>query len=292
MNIKNFIEQHALLSYFIITFFISWGSVILILGPSRIIGTPQEREDLLYILVFPLLLGPTIASLTLTTILYDKSGLKKLGSRLTTWKVKPQWYLIALLLAPILGFSTLMLLLSTSEVYRPAILTTDNKIALIIVAFIIGLSAGIFEETGWTGFAIPELRKHYDVFTSGLILGFMWGIWHYIQAIWGSGNDAGTFTMSLFLPLITFYVAVLPAYRIIMVWVYEHTKSLLIAMIMHASLTGNVIYMLLSPDLSADRMALLTWYLVFALPLWLIVGFLIVIERRKTLSKTEKAVFV
>ena len=50
-------------------------------------------------------------------------------------------------------------------------MTTNNKISLALVGFIIGLSAGIFEEIGWTGFAIPELRQKYGVFTTGLILG-------------------------------------------------------------------------------------------------------------------------
>ena len=40
-----------------------------------------------------------------------------------------------------------------------------------------GLMVGIFEELGWTGFAIPRLRLRYNVFTTGIIVGLVWGAW-------------------------------------------------------------------------------------------------------------------
>ena len=288
MNLRNSMKQHPIFTYFMITFLISWGSVIYILGLNRIIGTPQERKDLLYVVVFPLLSGPTIASLSLITILYGKSGLKEFASRLTNYKVRGEWYLVAILFVPLLGFSSLLLLSPISSAFLPAILTTDSKVTLLLTALIIGFSAGIFEEIGWTGLAIQELRKKYDVLTSGLILGFIWGVWHYIQAIWFSGNEYREFTMSLFLPVFIFAIAVLPAYRMIMVWVYDHTKSILIAIIMHASLTGNVIYLMLSPELTANGTALTIWYLIFSIPLWLTAALIIIFEKRKVILDTKK----
>ena len=37
---------------------------------------------------------------------------------------------------------------------------------------------GIFEELGWTGFAMPTLlrRMRYGVLTTGLIVGVLWGV--------------------------------------------------------------------------------------------------------------------
>jgi hypothetical protein len=73
----------------------------------------------------------------------------------------------------------------------------------------------------------------------------------------------------LFLPQFLFYVGVLPAYRVLMVWVYDRTGSLLVAMLMHASLTASLPLILLPP---ARGVPLLTSYLVLAAALWVVVA--------------------
>ena len=74
-KIRNFLKKHSISMSIGITFLISWGSCFYILGIDRIIGTPQERKELLYTVVFPLLAGPTLASLGLITIIYGKTGI-------------------------------------------------------------------------------------------------------------------------------------------------------------------------------------------------------------------------
>lgn len=285
LMLKSWIKRHSALTYFVMTITISWSLVICLVGINGIVGTTQEQNELLYPFVFTLFVGPVFSSLTLIIFLYGKDGLYEYASRLTKWNVGIHWYILAFLLAPVIGFGTLFLLVPLSGVYLPAIVIVDDKLALLIMGLVIGISAGIFEETGWTGFAIPELRKKYGVFTTGIIVGFVWGVWHYISAIWASGNDNGVFTFSLFLPMMVFYIVALPIFRIIMVWVYDNTKSLLIAIIMHGSLTGNVLFLLLSPELSADKAALTIWYFVFAIPLYIIVACLIVYKKRILISK-------
>src|SRR5215211_950517 len=62
----------------------------------------------------------------------------------------------------------------------------------------------------------------------------------------------------------------LPApYRMLMVWVYERTGSLLVAILMHASL---VAFWIISTPVGIAGMPLVTWYLVWAAALWAVVG--------------------
>ena len=62
----------------------------------------------------------------------------------------------------------------------------------------------------------------------------------------------------------------LPPYRVLMVWVYERTNgSLLVAMLMHASL---VAFWIISTPVGIAGMPLVTWYLVWAAVLWVVVG--------------------
>ena len=61
----------------------------------------------------------------------------------------------------------------------------------------------------------------------------------------------------------------LPAYRVLMVWVYDQTGSLLVAMLMHAVLTSGMI--ILTPT-ALSGVALLTWLVALAAMLWVVVA--------------------
>lgn len=70
----------------------------------------------------------------------------------------------------------------------------------------------------------------------------------------------------------------LPAFRVLMVWVYDRTGSLLVAMLMHVSLTSSLI--ILRPPASTGA-SLLTHDLVLAIALWVVVGAVMLADRRK-----------
>lgn len=76
----------------------------------------------------------------------------------------------------------------------------------------------------------------------------------------------------------------LPAYRVLMVWVHDRTSSLLLAVLMHASLTGNVLFILMPPVIPAT--SLMTWYLAFAAILWATVGAVAVGSRGASRRRT------
>ncbi len=270
-TITNFIKRHPLPTYFALTFAISWGGMLLVIGgPGGIPGNGEETEALLPLGILAMVLGPSVAGIVLTGLVYGRTGLRALLSRLFKWRVGARWYAVALLTAPLLELTTLLALLPTSPVFLPGIFATDDKVSLLLAGIAAGLVAGIFEELGWTGFAVPELRLRHGVLTTGLIVGFLWGAWHYLVAFWASGDSSGAFSMSLFLPQFLFYVGVLPVYRVLMVWVYDRTESLLVAMLMHASLTASVLFFFM--PLAISGVPLLTWYLVMTAVLWGIVG--------------------
>jgi uncharacterized protein len=68
----------------------------------------------------------------------------------------------------------------------------------------------------------------------------------------------------------------LPAYRVLMVWVYEHTRSLLLAMLIHASLTAG---MLILQPLALAGGTLLIWLVAFAATWWVILGVVALVTR-------------
>jgi hypothetical protein len=137
--------------------------------------------------------------------------------------------------------------------------------------------AGIFEELGWTGFAIPRLRLCYSIVTTGLIVGLLWGTWHLLVNFWSSGSPSGELSLALLLHSLIFSLGILPPYRVLMVWVYDRTGgSLLLAMLMHFSLTAsNVIF---APQ-TIEGLTGFIWSLVLAAALWVVIAAVAVANR-------------
>jgi len=279
-NIFSIIKRQPVLAYFVLTIIISWGGVFLAAGGlDGFPASAQEVEDLLPFVVLLLAIGPLFSGILLTALLDGRAGLRDFAARLLRWRVGLRWYAVAFLLTPLLAAVTLFGLSLISAVFVPGILISEDKTGLILSALAAGLVAGLFEEPGWTGFATPRLRQRYGIFATGWIIGVMWGAWHLIVAVWGSGTPAGAFSPLLFLPQFIFYAAVLPAYRVLMTSVYEHTQSLLIAILMHLSLTGNVLFIFMPPAI--PELPLLAWYVAMAGALWGLVGIVFMTRKRE-----------
>jgi hypothetical protein len=268
-TLKTFIGRHLVLTYFVLTFIISWSGVLMIIGPGGIPGTSAQIARLFPLSIVTMLAGPSIAAILLTGLVEGWAGLRVYLAQLRQWRVDARWYAVALLTVPILIAPILFALSLISPVYLPGIATADDKIALLLTGIAVGLAAGFFEELGWTGFAVPRLRSTYAILTTGLIVGFLWGLWHFLVTFWGSGDAAGVLSQDLLLPPLLFYVGVLPVYRVLMVWVYDRSASLPVAMLMHASLTANTLFMLLP---AAIGVPLSAYYLILTAVMWGVVA--------------------
>ena len=151
-------------------------------------------------------------------------------------------YATALLTAPLLVAAVLLGLSSISSEFLPGIVTRPRQGRIAAVRHRVGARRrGLLEELGWTGFAVPTLRRRHGPVATGLIVGFLWGVWHYLISFWASGTSTGALSLTQFLPGMVFYVASLPAYRVLMVWLHDRTKSLPLAMLMHASFSASML---------------------------------------------------
>lgn len=273
-----FLKQHPVLTFFVLAFAISWVGILLIIGgPSAYPGPPKQADSPLFILVMlAWFAGPSGASLLLTGLLYGRTGLRDLLTRLTRWRVEPRWYAVALLAAPLLYGSISLALSLFSPDFLPGLLVSDDKVGLLVMGIAYGLIGGGFlEELGWTGFAVPRLRLGYGAVATGLIVGILWGAYHFSVVYWIS-SPSGGLALWVILPVSLF--AWLPPYRVLMVWVYDRTRSLLVAMLMHAPLSASML--ILQPAAMAEATQL-TWTLVLASVLWIVVAAVAVANRRQ-----------
>jgi membrane protease YdiL (CAAX protease family) len=182
---------------------------------------------------------------------------------MTRWRADTRWYAVALATMPLLVLTILSALaFLISSAFAPAL-------SLFGLA---GLAAGFFEEIGWTGFLVPRLRSRWSFLTVGLGVGALWGLWHALADYALRGNALGTFWP------VTFGLFVLPvvAWRVLMVWVYDNTRSGVVAQLMHFGYTGSLA--LFVPKLSRTEDALV--YAVVAGALWIGVAIVAIRERR------------
>ncbi len=273
------IRRHPLLAYYVLTFALSWGGFVLVVGPSSLVNTNWQAEGKFLSAVMVMLAGPSIAGLLLTGLVDGRAGYRDLFLRLRKWRVGIRWYALAILPAPIVSAGILFTLSMTSP-----LLTADNKAAVVLG----GLGAAvttILEEIGWTGFAVPRLRRRHGVPMTGLIVGVLWGLWHFLQQVFVSGTYAGGIPLLAFLMLSVFAaVANLTAYRVLMVWVYDRTGSLLVTTLMHGMLTASSIFWF--TPIATGALFLANVWLVAAV-MWLLVGAVAVVDGWLRLGHTK-----
>jgi uncharacterized protein len=259
IGFKSFVRMHPVVSYFALTYAISWTAALLVVLPHLLRREPVPK--LSGILMFPaMLLGPSVAALVLTSLLDGRAGPADLFARMRNVSFGLRWYGM-LLVPPALVFTVLLCLKTfVSPTFAP------NR---FLPGLGFGLLAGFFEEIGWMGFAFPRMRQNSGPFASAALLGVLWGAWHFpVIDFLGAGTPHGPYLVPFFLA----FTAAMTAIREWIAFVYTRTKSVLLAQLMHASST-SALAVLSPPGVSAAQEVV--WYLVYGTALWVVVALLI-----------------
>lgn len=278
-NLRTFIKRHSVMLYFALTFAITWGCMAAMAAPGGFPLTEEQLESMGPLVYVGMLVGPSITAVLLTGLESGKAGFRELRTQLFKWRVGVRWYVVALLATPLLAVLILLTLSIFSPEFLPAIFTVEDKLSLVVMNIVLGLFIGLFEEVGWIGFVVPRMRKRNSILITGLIVGFLWGAWHF-PPFWESDSFSGVFPLIL---LVVRLFAWLPPYRVLLVWVYDRTGSLFVSILMHASLDATMLT-LPSADLSGS--ALVIWILVWSAALWVIAAAITVSKRKRTAQQS------
>jgi membrane protease YdiL (CAAX protease family) len=279
--LKDLMRSHPVAAYYGLVFAISWGGILIVILPTGIPGNTDEVARLMPFTLLALFAGPSIAGVVMTGLTGGKAGFGALFSRLNRWRVGFRWYAAALLLAPLLVTAVLLAFSLASPEYLPGILSAESKASLILLGIGMGLvGGGLLEELGWTGFVVPRLRLRHAAFPAALFVGVLWGVWHFLIAFWTGGAFAGDDWAAYAVGVLAFYLAALPAWRVLLVWLHDRSGSLLLVMLMHASLSASTL--ILQPTVTGPPFA--AWNLAFAALLWAVVGAVAVTHRGSRLS--------
>ena len=176
--------------------------------------------------------GPIIAALIVSAALGGWTVIKQLLKKILAWRVGIQWYLFVFLFPVIarlfaVGIDILLggqvpQFLSSKSVNYPGV----SPLLLLIILFAINfVIPSLVEEIGWRGFALPRLQEHFGALWASLILGLLWGLWHFHPLNFPSYQS-----------VIFWFVLSTICASVIYTWLYNHTRgSVLIAALFHAS---------------------------------------------------------
>lgn len=102
-----FIARHPLTTYCALTFAISWGGFVLVVGPGGFPGEGSQFDSLMPLVAAAILAGPSVTGILLTALLSGRADLRELLSRLLRWRVAARWYAAALVMIGIVvGLTT------------------------------------------------------------------------------------------------------------------------------------------------------------------------------------------
>ena len=253
------VRRHPAVTYFVLTFAISWGGVLAVIAPRLLRG--ETIPTFTGLMLFPvLLMGPLIAGLGMTAYLSGRKGLRNLFAQIGRVRIPALWYTI-LLLPPLLIMIVLALLRTfVSSSFAP------NS---FLPGLGFGVIAGFAEEIGWTGFAFPAMARKSTALWASLTLSVLWVLWHVpVVDYLGAATPHGHSWLSYFLG----FAAAMSAMRVLICWAYANTGSLLLAQLLHMVSTGSLVA-LGPPRVTAAEEAL--WYGSYGVALWLVVAIVI-----------------
>lgn len=224
--LSSFVKRNRLITFFILTFSISWGGTVLGIN------------------VFPF--GPSAAGVILVLLTYDRAERRAFWRRVIDVKrISTRWYLLIGLIFPALMVASILLdvLLGGSLPGMDQLKQIASEpLQLLLIAFTTLVIGALSEELGWRGYALDVAPERWGTLRSSLFIGIFWWVWHLplfaspgtLQYQWG------WFTLMFWVYLLTVILL-----SVLMGWVRLHNRaSILSAILLHFffNLTLGIIF--------------------------------------------------
>ena len=178
--------------FLMISFGIAWGILgLYILVPERmgaLFGQLAGNHPLFFLAVY----APAIGAFTIVFCVGGFTGLKLFLGRALLWRCSASWYAFLIIGIPLLfvGGSALRGNLFTDPL-------PFSSVQALLVGLLLAAIKGPIEEFGWRGLAFPLLQRKLAPVWAGLVLGAIWGLWHF-PAFLLSGTQQSEWSFAAF----------------------------------------------------------------------------------------------
>ncbi len=254
-----------------LTFAISWMCALFVAAPQLMRHAPLSKMT--GIVMFPaMLFGPSVTGLILARVVDGKSGIPDLTYRIFGRRIPHAWY-AALLIPPTLILALLFCL--------EGFVSPDYAPNWFLIGIFFGVPAGLIEEIGWTGYVFPKMCLRSNALAASIVLGVLWSTWHLpVVNYLGTASPHGRYWLSFFLV----FTLAMTAMRVLICWMYNNTRSVLLAQLMHVSSTGSLV-VFSAPRVTAAQEVM--WYGLYGALLWLILGLVVRLYGKDLIDRSK-----
>lgn len=255
-------KDNSLRAYFVIALLIPIIAAIMITWKEGLqTGLVITQLSVWDLVVFMAMVhAPTIAAVIVLFKDEGLSGINNLFRQLKYWKFPLKWYVVALLLFPLAILAGLFFMGLFSPSYAPVFSLSILAIATIL--------STLWEEIGWTGYATPRMLNRFSPLKTGVYLGIIHTFFHLAADYWGAGIFFGKFYLAHFL----LWMVGLIVLRIIIMWIYVRTKSLVLGWLTHFSYTGGQVILV---PLALTAVETILWNTAFVFFLLIVMVYLV-----------------
>ncbi|MPQ99365.1 CPBP family intramembrane metalloprotease [Modestobacter sp. I12A-02628] len=245
VGVRGVLARHPLVAFFALAFGLSWlawlpyllsenGLGVLAFSFPSVLGTSQLLG------VLPgAYLGPVTAAVVVTVLVEGRAGLRAWRGRLLRFRVGARWYLGVGVLVPL---SLLAATFVLPQAWGSARMVGAGLLLAYVPMLVLQVvTTALAEEPGWRDFALPRLQARLGPVTGTVVLGLLWGAWHWPLFLteWGGHPDV------TWVQPVLFTASCVPL-SLVMTWVFNRTgQSVPLVMLLHAGI--NSTYTLLWP---------------------------------------------
>lgn len=227
-------DPKHVVAFFVLAYAISWAWVIPLGATGHTVtqgkGWPTH---------FPSLLGPMLAAFAVTASTRGRPGVRDLLARMGHWRIGWRWWLAVA--SPLAFFFVVIGTMAAVSADIPSgrdfarFSGLPSGLGLLGIALAITVVNGFGEETGWRGYALPQLQRRFTPLGASLIIAGFWAGWHIPQFFVLESYKSFSVAM---LPV---FVLGLTCGAIVWTWVYNGTGSILAVAVWHGlyNVTGG-----------------------------------------------------
>jgi len=218
-----------LLSFFILAFGFSWLAWLpAILSTLGLFSLPIPNTVWVIIGAH----GPLVSSLILT---YKSGGLtavKQLIRSGFNLRMALRWWLAILAIPVVLAGLAIWVNVSLNG-FQPDTSLLSQPLLIVPTFLVMFFLGGSFqEEFGWRGYALPRMFEKWNPLTASLLLGLIWGAWHF-PLFHISGVSQSFMSFGIFLLLTT-------AFSVLFTWFFLKTdQNLFSALLLHTAINTS-----------------------------------------------------